>query len=213
MLLAFVSAAAPVSAQSTSVGASFVGNIFRSSSATTDIGLGREISADGESIGVALAVSRALGDRWGVEAEFVLPTEIERDEVQDVGILAIPGLTQALGIDIHTRQRHTTLAATMWFRQPVGGRASLVYLGGVSFARVRREAEISFGALRPPTGLIVPTGTTTVTYSTAPVVGLEARIALTAHVFLVTGIRLHGVGDAAGSGWLLRPGVGVAWGF
>ncbi len=207
--------AVPALAQSTSVGASFVGNIVRSGSVESDQGLSLLTSTDGESIGVSLSVAQALGERWGVEVEFVRPGEVERENVEDLGaVLSPPTIFRPIEYRVRYRQRHTTIGTTVWFRQAVGGRTSLVYLGGVSFARVRRESEIELvtRALLPGQFLpVVPPRTTSVVYSAGPMVGFEARIALTSRAFFIPGIRLHDVGAFAG--WLLRPGIGVQWEF
>ena len=55
--------ACPAHAQDPYVGAALVGNIVRTS------GL---VDSDGESLGWSLRVGTPLGDRWGVDAEFVL---------------------------------------------------------------------------------------------------------------------------------------------
>ena len=51
--------------------------------------------------------------------------------------------------------------------------------------------------------------TTTISYGTRPLAGVEARIRFTSHVSLIPGVRLQGIAD----GWLLRPYVGLGWFF
>jgi hypothetical protein len=55
----------------------------------------------------------------------------------------------------------------------------------------------------------------TTTYGLAPVVGFEARIALTDHIRLVPGVRLQGIGRGTNgtAGWLIRPSASLMWEF
>jgi hypothetical protein len=50
---------------------------------------------------------------------------------------------------------------------------------------------------------------TTISYGTRPLAGVEARIGFTSHVRLIPGVRLQGITE----GWLLRPYVGLGWFF
>jgi hypothetical protein len=79
VLLCVVGLAAPAAAQSTYVGASLVGDIARFSKIEGgDSRFVQDNSIDGESLAVGVTVGRALGDKWGVEMEFVRSGEIER---------------------------------------------------------------------------------------------------------------------------------------
>lgn len=183
-------------------------------------------------MGGALRVGTSLGDRWGVELEFARGATLENESTGGPRILpAFPagiltfssstpgGISPAAPIVLNFRQRlaqrHQTLGAVAWIRQPVGSRVDLVYLGGVGFWRTAREQEFSFAGPLSPAIAIVPRSqvTRTTSYGAGPLAGIEARIGLTEHVHLVPGIRLHGVGDVEGTGWLLRAGVGLGWFF
>ena len=94
----------------------------------------------------------------------------------------------------------------------VGGTVDLVYLGGVAFSRERTEISQNFPTIL---GLIAPLPppsafrSTTISYGTRPLAGVEARIRFTSHVRLIPGVRLQGITE----GWLLRPYVGLGWFF
>jgi hypothetical protein len=184
-----------------------------------------------ETISGSLRVGTALGPAWGVELEFVYSGR-SHDRVPvsvlplatNTPITVVPGtaggftLTSASASVIpvrfpetEIRQRHSDLDALIWARQGVGESVDLVYLGGVAFSRQRVEATQSFptilGLFAPP-----PNGafqTTTISYGTRPLAGIEARIRFTSHVRLIPGVRLQGIAD----GWLLRPYVGLGWFF
>ena len=77
--------------------------------------------------------------------------------------------------------------------------------GGVGFSRLVEEIEFGVGS---------QTFTTrSIQYGVGPVVGAEARIAVTAHARLLAGVRLHALGLSPIDGWILRPGGGLSWSF
>jgi hypothetical protein len=191
---------------------------------------------DGEVMSGALRVGASLGDRWGVELEFARgaamdaeasfgPRPLFTPSPGAVGITfssnsAIPvpiGAPIALNFRQRLEQRHQSLGTVAWIRQGVADRIDLVYLGGIAFWRTTREQEFAFTFpvlqgipvfLPPPSQR-----TRTTMYGVDPVVGVEAHVGLTEHVRLVPGLRLQGIGDPEGSGWLLRAGVGLGWFF
>ena len=189
---------------------------------------GYDNPATGEAISWALRLGGPIGSRFGVELEFARPEEIESDQTPDVRILT--GAYELLGvlpntvpnggatifppinISIRTARRNTTLTASVWARQEVSQRFSMVYLGGIGFNRVEQRFEYSFGIdprLSPLIPTILPRSTRVTQYGVGPMAGVEARIGMSDHVRLVPGVRLH----AFDSGWLVRPAVGVAWEF
>lgn len=217
------------------VSASLVGDVLRRSFATTG---GPDTSGSGEALGLALRLGSPLGRAWGVEAEFVRPSPIENDVVNGpVPLFAQERLSFPIGpfsCRVRTTERLTTLATSVWARQALSARVSLVYLAVVGFHRTSQESSTTFeragavaglgaladligavpGAERPggPTSaalLPFPTTTRFVSYSTRPLVGVDARVTMTDHVSLVPSLRLHGIE----AGWLLRPSVGLAWTF
>jgi hypothetical protein len=182
-----------------------------------------------ETVSGSLRVGTPIGQIWGVELEFVhsgrshdqvpvsvlpLATNSSFTAVTAGGFAFTSASASAIPIRFSAteiRQRHSDLDALIWARQAVGGSVDLVYLGGVAFSRQRVEVTQNFPTiltLLPP----VPNGTfrsTTISYGTRPLAGMEARIRFTSHIRLIPGVRLQGIAD----GWLLRPYVGLGWFF
>jgi hypothetical protein len=173
----------------------------------------------GEALSFSLRVGAPVAPRFGVELDFTRPSEIVTDQEPDIRILeftrlAIDGLTvpsaPIIGYQVHTEQRTTSLTAALWARQEVSPRFSLIYLGGIAFAKIDRTVTTKFNypfalpAIYPPSY-----ETASVDYAQGPMAGIEARIGLTDHVHLLPGLRLQ----AAGGGWIMRPAVGLGWTF
>jgi|RhiMethySRZTD1v2_1073278.scaffolds.fasta_scaffold01820_8 hypothetical protein len=218
-------------AQSPYVGASLFGDIVRTSHTETpsfDANPG-----SGEALGFTLRAGTPIGSNWGVELEYARPGRIKSDAQLVYPLLASPlpqapaDLLQLLAgaapsiyppinpipLAIQTRDRHTTVSATVWALQNLSDRVAIVYLGGVAFNRFEREYEYGFTNAPASVGpgiFPLPSITSrTIDYSARPVVGLESWIGLTDHVTLTPGVRLQTVQD----GWSVRPGVGIAWSF
>ena len=227
LILLFI--VAPAHAQGAYVGAFLVGEIVRLdqySRATQD-------SGNGESFGFGLRLGTPIAAKWGVELEFVRPGEITSNQVPqilpaaiyDVTPVQIPGLPNQGGYDpslifpsisyeFRSTQRRTTLSPSLWVRQEISPRFSMVYLGGVAFGRTNNEIEISYSISRSilpiaPIPTIAPIVNESITYDVQPMVGVEGRIRMGGKVDLVPGLRLHG----AQGGWLIRPAVGLSWNF
>jgi hypothetical protein len=191
-------------------------------------------SPDGsETLSGSVRVGTAIAPSWGVELEFVHSGRSHDQVTPQVFPLAtntvITGApvvtaqgftftsTSANAIPIRfvqsdIRQSHSDLDALLWVRQGVGGSVDLVYLGGVVFSRQRTEITQNFPTIL---GLLAPLPpnsafrSTTISYGTRPLAGIEARIRFTSHVRLIPGVRLQGITE----GWLLRPYVGLGWFF
>jgi hypothetical protein len=212
MALAYSSSA---TAQSAYVGASAIADVVRLSGSTVDT------FGNGEAIGAALRAGTGLGAQWGVDIEFARSGEIET--TPDVRILTpllagefpntlLPTIFPPP--EISTRQRLSTLATTAWWRQDVGGRFGLVYMGGVAFTRTVREISVQFPRvpLPAPLGGVIAVPSIeqeSVGYDAGVIVGLDGRVRMTDHLHLVPGVRLQSIPD----GWVVRPGVGVSWEF
>jgi hypothetical protein len=226
-LLVFGVLATPAFAQSTYVGAFLVGEIVRLDqydSRTQDTG-------NGESFGFGLRLGSPIGAKWGVELEFVRPGEITSDQLPQVlpavyqltverifpGLLPNEGNYDPLifptySYRFRTTQRRTTLSTSLWVRQEISPRFSLVYLGGVAFGRTNNEFEVTYLLNRPtilPIPPISPVISESIIHEVRPMVGVEGRIRMAGKVDLVPGLRLHG----AQGGWLIRPAVGLSWNF
>jgi hypothetical protein len=191
-------------------------------------------SPDGsETLSGSVRVGTAIGPNWGVELEFVHSGR-SHDQVTPLvsplatntsttpaPVITLPGFTFTSTssnvipirfVQSDIRQSHSDLDALIWVRQGVGGSVDLVYLGGVVFSRQRTEISQNFPTIL---GLLAPLPpnsafrSTTISYGTRPLAGVEARIGFTSHVRLIPGVRLQGIAD----GWLLRPYVGLGWFF
>jgi hypothetical protein len=193
-------------------------------------------SPDGsEALSGSVRVGTAIGPNWGVELEFVQSGH-SHDQVTPVvsplatsgsttpaQVTTVPGVSFTFTsastnvipvrfVQSDIRQSHSDLDALIWVRQAVGGSVDLVYLGGVAFSRQRTEITQNFPTILQLFAPLPPSSafrSTTISYGTRPLAGVEARIGLTSHVRLIPGVRLQGIAD----GWLLRPYVGLGWFF
>jgi hypothetical protein len=216
-------------AQGAYVGAFLVGEIVRLDqydSRTQD-------SGNGESFGFGLRLGTPIGAKWGVELEFVRPGEITSNQVPQIlpaaiydvtPIQVIPGLPNQGGYDplifppisyeFRSTQRRTTLSPSLWVRQEISPRFSMVYLGGVAFGRTNNEVEISYSIGRSilPIAPIPrsPRSSTNLLLTTCNRWwASKGGFVWAARWILVPGLRLHG----AQGGWLIRPAVGLSWNF
>ena len=215
--LLVVVGATSAAAQSPYVGGAVLADIVRSSGSLD------QRPGNDETFGGALVVGTSLGERWGVELEFVRSGETEWRP--DLTILAgnttsVPGFISSLpdiaifpAPEIEIESRLSTLTPSIWFRQNIGGRFALVYLGGAAFARTTTETNVDYRVVTTPRGgQNAPTrlySFDSVTYDTGLSVGLNGDIEMTEHLRLVPGIRMLNIA----SQWLLRPSVGLHWRF
>ncbi|HYS24300.1 MAG TPA: hypothetical protein VEP46_01815 [Vicinamibacterales bacterium] len=216
-------------AQSAYVAATIGADVSRLSHSTSS--LARVPAGDSEVISWSLRAGTPVGESWGVELEFVQSGRshgevVPIDVLPLVGIVTPPGgsivspvptidvipraIPSPIAFQTDVRRSRYNLDTVAWVRQRVSGSVDLVYLGGIAFSRQRIEITQTFPTFL---ALFAPGGgafrTTTIEYGTRPLVGAEARIALTSHVRLVPGIRLQGLDG----GWLLRPYAGLGWFF
>jgi len=223
--LALVLLAAPAYAQGAYVGAFLVGELVR----VDQYDSRADDSGNGESLGFGLRLGAPVGTKWGVELEYVRPGEITGDQIPQIlpaalyeftNVASIPGLPNVGGYDplifpsyqFRSSQRRTTLSTSLWVRQEISPRFSLVYLGGVAFGRTDSELEVTYTLPRTtilPIVSIPPITSESIVYDVQPMVGVEGRIRMGGKVDLVPGLRLHG----AQGGWLIRPAVGLSWNF
>lgn len=227
--IAFVFAtavAAPVFAQGSYVGAFLVGDIVRLDQYDSTV----RDSGNGEAFGFGLRLGTPVGTKWGVELEFVRPGEITSEQTPQILPASIdlsftvlpnvPSLPNVGGYDpltfpsysytFRTTQRRTTLSTSLWVRQEITPRFSLIYLGGVAFGRTNNEIEISYLPVRIlPIPRIAPTVNESINYTVGPMVGVEGRIRMGGQVDFVPSLRMHGIDG----GWMVRPALGLNWNF
>ena len=227
-MILLVTLASTASAQSTYVGASFIGDVVRTSGLSFGGGAG-----NGETFGGALRVGTPLGRQWGVELEFARTGEIEMMpggvfpatgiQWSDAAPGSVPITSVAASSVIFptprfdSERRLTTVSTLLWWNHELSDRMSLVYLGGVAFTRTTWNLRISYRdfPIQPlpagrPTILPPPDfNQESTTYGADVAVGFEGRIGMTDHLRLVPGIRLQTISE----GWAIRPGVGLQWQF
>lgn len=208
----------PVAAQSTYVGASLVGDIARFSKIDYDDDdlsrfVGLAPSSDDEALGFNVKIGRAISERWGVEFEYARTGEMKSREY-GVFPASLPerlDLTVPASFDFESERTHTMMAALAFVRQDLGDRVELSYLAGISFNRVETEHEFT-----GPRILIYPPITVpdyeTIFYNVGPTVGVESAFKFGAAA-VTAGIRLQTADAVGGSGWLIRPNVGMRWTF
>ena len=218
LLTAFVLVSGAAQAQSPYVAGTIGADISRFGH--SDSTFSSTPTSDSEVISGSVRVGTSVGQNWGVELEFVrsgssrggVPPPVPlpfADALGNITTGTSPVSVIAYRTDV--RQSHYDFDTVAWVRQGAGSKVDFVYMGGIAFSHQRIEITSTFPTvvLRP---LLPPSGgfrTTVVDYSTRPLVGAEARIALASHARLVSGLRLQGLTD----GWLLRPYAGLGWFF
>jgi hypothetical protein len=215
--------AAPADAHSTYVGASLVYDVGRFSKIDFDDDFPSAVpSVDGEAFGFNVKVGRALAERWGVEVEFARSGEIENRTRQFAIPLPrpLPNVPSILPpfpdfeFELETEQQHTSVAALVWWRQAIGDRVELAYLGGVAFNRVEIEQDfrVSDPRLVQWASVVAPEYTT-IEHGVGPAIGLEADIKVGEHAAVTAGVRVHGANVSGRNGWRIRPLIGLRWRF
>ena len=241
LVLGFLLAAPSAFAQSAYVGAAVGMDVSRFSGAESEFA-GGSLQPGGEALAFSLRIGTRVGQNWGVELGFTRPSEVESENTFSSPILlsrltfpsvgASTSISSSFAGSSRLERRDSTLDTVAWMAQPVGSRVDLVYLGGIAFNRTVERNTFAFryafgiDALPPqvfpqaevarllpgPTG---PNSVRATTYGISPVVGLDARIALTDHLRVVPGMRLQGIsgGTNGSAGWLIRPSVSLMWQF
>jgi outer membrane protein with beta-barrel domain len=217
--------AAPAAAQSTSIGVNGAWDVARFSKVEADnasVFTSVAESLDGDALGFAVNVRRAIGENWGVAVEYSRSGDMESRTSRRIGpIPASPAVGIPLPpnvirpdfeIEVSTEQQHQSIGALAWVRHGVGDRVDLSYLGGVAFVRSELERDLGLDP-RVLAIYIAPSELTTIENNVAPLVGVDADFELTDHTAFTAGVRLQGLNVGGRSGWLIRPGVGVRWTF
>ena len=216
LALTLVSTPPPALAQSTYVAGAIGADVARVSHAEGSVY--EEASPGGFEVpSGALRVGTSIGSGWGVELEFVRSGRTTEDMAiayplygRVVPMLDLPvpiGFPVPIAYRPEIRQRQTSVDAALWARRPLGPSVDLVVLGGVALTRGRTDVTQSI--VTSGRAILQSFRSTYVEYATRPLVGMEARIAMTARLRLVPGIRVQGLAD----GWIARPSVALAWFF
>jgi len=161
-----------------------------------------------------LRAGTLIGSAWGVELGYVRSLSNTSNQPFAVPLAALaPNIVLPVNFRITAQHQRSSFDAVAFARQHARA-VDLIYLGGLSFLRDRTEITTSLGGAQLPANIPIPAlpvriGGSTTTYSTHPLVGMEARIAMGGRARLIPGIRLQGIDQ----GWLLRPYAGIGWNF
>lgn len=209
--------ATPAAAQSTYVGASLVGDIGRFSKIVyedPDLAriIGNRTGNDGEALGFNVKIGREIGRQWGLEFEFARTGTFESSSPGIIRYLPERLELIAPVFDAFESERSHTMFALLGFvRQELSDRVELSYLAGISFNRVDTEEEYNGPRILIYPPLPVP-DYETIFYNVGPTVGVESAFKF-GHAAVTAGIRLQTAEVTGGSGWLIRPNVGMRWSF
>lgn len=165
-----------------------------------------EATLDGNAAGAAVAVGTSIGSHWdlqlGLDVTGFSRTERPRAVTFQKDVLTLVSIAE---------NQVLTVATMLRYRAAPHKRVRLGYLGGLSFVRLHRRFHT--GAPDGTPSALIPRAEERVDYSAAPTVGLDARIALTAHLSLVPGLYACVFRLSDESGVLVRPRIGLRWAF
>ena len=161
---------------------------------------------DGNAFGGSVAFGTSLSARWDLEAGVDASGFTDVSKPRTVTIRR-----SVITLQSRTRNRATSFAALVRYHAAPRGRLQIGYLGGLLFLRLERQFDTEAPADTPAS--LIPKALALVDYGAAPVVGVDARITVAAHVAIVPALQasafqFHDVG-----GVLLRPRIGVRWTF
>jgi hypothetical protein len=161
---------------------------------------------DGESMGGAFTIGTGLWPRWdlqvGVDIPRISATSRDRSVTLQKSTFVLASVTENRGVSVATLVR---------FRGASRGRVQLGYLGGLSLVRLRRDVHTQADG-GTPAGLI-PRPESTVDFSAAPTIGIDARIMIGKHLSLVPAVHATAFSVSDANGLLLRPRLSVRWSF
>jgi hypothetical protein len=220
--------AGSVWAQSAYVGGAIAAEVVRTSS--TKSGGTTYDSGSGEAFAGAIRVGTFIAPRFGVELEYFRPGEIDSDCRRPdlpgrVGACrpCLPGSACRIFPTAPSRRSFPSRRAFAYQRPAHSSRrasrsaaASNWCIWAASDSRVScARSSTAFRGLRLPVAPAFPItySTRTTQYAAGPVVGVEVRAGMTEHAQLVAGLAVHTLGQSVVDGWMIRPGVGLAWTF
>jgi hypothetical protein len=161
---------------------------------------------DGESVGGGVTIGTGLWPRWDLEVGVDIPrfSATSRDRSVTLQKATFP-------LESVTENRSVSVATLVRFRGARRGRVQLGYLGGVSLVRLRRDVHTE-APENTPAGLI-PKPASTVDFSAAPTIGIDARITMGGHLSLIPGVHATVFSLSDANGLLLRPRLSLRWSF
>ena len=198
-MLLMASAAAAQDTPSFFVTGGVFASVERSSHIELDDGVFPAL--DGTVAGGTVAAGAWLTPRVTVRVEFAFRGSLEASDSRTTGISFPPATT-------FTETRHDTdklrSGSVLAAYHTRGGKAvRLEYIGGIAFVYLRRSSSTEISPAPP--GVILPRSeTSSISYGTAAVVGLDVPVRVTARLDIVPQIRAQSTG-----GLTIRPGIGV----
>jgi hypothetical protein len=195
----------PANAQSPTIGRTYV-----SASVLADIkrfsGDPTEPLLDGESVGGGVTIGTGLLPRWDIQVGVDVPRFTATSRDRSVTLQRSTYILQSV-----TENRGVSVATLVRFRGASRGRVQLGYLGGLSLVRLRRDAH-TVATEDTPAGLI-PKPDSSVDYTAAPTIGIDARIRVAQHLSVVPGLQATVFRLSNANGLLLRPRLSFRWSF
>lgn len=161
---------------------------------------------DGESVGGGVTIGTGLWPRWDLQVGVDIPRFTATSRARSVTLQRSTFMLQSV-----TENRSLSVATLVRFHGATLGRVQLGYLGGLSFLRLRRDVH-TVAPEKTPAGLI-PKRASTVDFSAAPTIGIDARIMMGDHLSLVPGVHATVFSLSDANGLLLRPRLALRWSF
>jgi hypothetical protein len=200
-----------------------------------------DFSLDATGAGGGLRIGTFLHPRWSVELGLDVGTSTTVDAPDPYVILAIYAPFPLPYPDLKTSTSFLTVSTVVGFHPPPHGRVRLGYRGGFGFVRGTYKSDYpDYGVLAAfsrTTSTTLPTSPPVTRFDPLPtifpaprfqvstltqnhlagavILGFEAAIDITSHLAIVPEIRALAFSTPNnGPGvFLVRPGVGVRWGF
>jgi hypothetical protein len=160
----------------------------------------------GHGVGASVAIGSSVADHWDVELGVDFPRFTEATQSSTVTVRR-----QIITLDAATKNRTLAVTALIRYRAIRRGRLQIGYLGGLSFLRLQRRFETQAPDGTPAS--LIPRPQELVDYGPAPVLGIDARIALGPRLSVVAAVQASAFAFREVSGVLVRPRIGVAWRF
>jgi hypothetical protein len=161
---------------------------------------------DGESVGGGVTIGTGLWPRWDLQVGVDIPRFSATSRDRSVTLQKSTFILQSV-----TENRGLSVATLVRFRGAKRGRVQLGYLGGLSLVRLRRDVH-TVAPENTPAGLI-PKPASTVDFSAAPTIGIDARVVMGDHLSLVPGVYATVFSLSDANGLLLRPRLSLRWSF
>lgn len=161
---------------------------------------------DGQAFGGAVALGTSLATRWDLEVGVDTPRL-----TADIRPRSVTVRRSTITLQSRTRNQTVSVTTLIRFRTARRGRVQIGYLWGLSFLRLRRQFDTQAPADTPAS--LIPRPQELVDYGVAPTVGVDAHIAIAAHLSIVPAIHVSAFDFHNVSGVLLRPRIGVRWTF